>query len=308
MIFSDKIAHSDKILFPKSGITKGKLIAYYEAIAADMLPYLKDRPLTLHRFPDGIEKKGFFQKNASDYFPDWIKTIEVKKQGGWVNHVICDCKETLIYLVGQGTISFHITLSRTDKLDYPDKLIFDLDPPNGSFCDVTKSAQILRSLLESELGLTSFPMLTGSSGIHLVVPLDRSDNFDSVRAFAKNIAHYTAKEYPEKFTAEIRKEQRKGRLFVDYLRNSYAQTAICPFSARAFENAPVAVPIGWNELQNGIKSAQAFTIDTISNRLKYKSNPWEDLFRNPYSLDGAISKLENLSEKKISVDKNYKSS
>ena len=299
MIFSDKIAYSDKILFPKSGITKGKLIAYYEAIAADMLPYLKDRPLTLHRFPDGIEKKGFFQKNASDYFPDWIKTIEVKKQGGWVNHVICDCKETLIYLVGQGTISFHITLSRTDKLDYPDKLIFDLDPSNGSFCDVTKSAQILRSLLESELGLTSFPMLTGSSGIHLVVPLDRSDNFDSVRAFAKNIAHYTAKVYPEKFTAEIRKEKRKGRLFVDYLRNSYAQTAICPFSARAFENAPVAVPIGWDELQNGIKSAQAFTIDTISNRLKYKSNPWEDLFRNPYSLDGVISKLENLSEKKL---------
>tara|TARA_R110000744_G_scaffold145866_4_gene258580 strand:+ start:9117 stop:10019 length:903 start_codon:yes stop_codon:yes gene_type:complete len=299
MIFSDKIAYSDKILFPKSGITKGKLIAYYEAIAADMLPYLKDRPLTLHRFPDGIEKKGFFQKNASDYFPDWIKTIEVKKQGGWVNHVICDCKETLIYLVGQGTISFHITLSRTDKLDYPDKLIFDLDPSNGSFCDVTKSAQILRLLLESELGLTSFPMLTGSSGIHLVVPLDRSDNFDSVRAFAKNIAHYTAKVYPEKFTAEIRKEKRKGRLFVDYLRNSYAQTAICPFSARAFENAPVAVPIGWDELQNGIKSAQAFTIDTISNRLKYKSNPWEDLFRNPYSLDGVISKLENLSEKKL---------
>ena len=299
MIFSDKIAYSDKILFPKSGITKGKLIAYYEAIAADMLPYLKDRPLTLHRFPDGIEKKGFFQKNASDYFPDWIKTIEVKKQGGWVNHVICDCKETLIYLVGQGTISFHITLSRTDKLDYPDKLIFDLDPSNGSFCDVTKSAQILRSLLESELGLTSFPMLTGSSGIHLVVPLDQSDNFDSVRAFAKNIAHYTAKVYPEKFTAEIRKEKRKGRLFVDYLRNSYAQTAICPFSARAFENAPVAVPIGWDELQNGIKSAQAFTIDTISNRLKYKSNPWEDLFRNPYSLDGVISKLENLSEKKL---------
>ena len=299
MIFSDKIAYSDKILFPKSGITKGKLIAYYEAIAADMLPYLKDRPLTLHRFPDGIEKKGFFQKNASDYFSDWIKTIEVKKQGGWVNHVICDCKETLIYLVGQGTISFHITLSRTDKLDYPDKLIFDLDPSNGSFCDVTKSAQILRLLLESELGLTSFPMLTGSSGIHLVVPLDRSDNFDSVRAFAKNIAHYTAKVYPEKFTAEIRKEKRKGRLFVDYLRNSYAQTAICPFSARAFENAPVAVPIGWDELQNGIKSAQAFTIDTISNRLKYKSNPWEDLFRNPYSLDGVISKLENLSEKKL---------
>lgn len=297
MIFSDKIAHSEKILFPKSAITKGQLIAYYEAIATYMLPYLKDRPLTLQRFPDGIVKKGFFQKNTPNYFPDWIHTEKVKKQGGWVNHVICDCKETLIYLVGQGTISFHITLSRIDKLDYPDKLIFDLDPSNATFRDVTESAHILRTLLESELGLTTYPMLTGSLGIHLVVPLDRSDNFDSVRAFAKNIAQYIAKVYPEEFTAEIRKQQRKGRLFVDYLRNSYAQTAICPFSARAFENAPVAVPIGWDELQNGIKSAQAFTINTILNRLKYKSNPWEDLFKNPYSLDSAMSKLENLSGK-----------
>ncbi|WP_289644289.1 non-homologous end-joining DNA ligase [Maribacter aestuarii] len=276
MISLEKKRHSEKILFPKSGITKGQLIRYYEAIAAYMLPYLKDRPLTLHRFPDGIGKKGFFQKNAADYFPQWIKTMKIKKEGGWVNHVICDSEETLLYLVGQGTITFHVTLSKTDKLDYPDKLIFDLDPPNGSFEHVTESAQILRSLLESELGLTTYPMLTGSSGIHLVVPLDRSENFDGVRDFAKKIARYIAKEHSGLFTAEIRKDQRKGRLFVDYLRNSYAQTAVCPFSVRAFENAPVAVPIGWNELQNGIQSARAYTIVTLLHRVEHVSDPWKD--------------------------------
>lgn len=308
MISFDKTTHSEKILFPKSKITKGRLIAYYESIAADMLPYMKDRPLTLHRFPNGIEKKGFFQKNASDYFPDWIRTEKIKKKGGWVNHVICDCEETLIYLVGQGTITFHITLSTLDKLDYPDKLIFDLDPPNGSFEHVTESAQILRSLLESELGLIAYPMLTGSSGIHLVVPLDRSENFDGVRTLAKNVAQYLAKEYPNEFTVEMRKDQRKGKLFLDYLRNSYAQTAVCPFSVRAFENAPVAAPIGWNELQNGLVSAQTFTIDTILNRRKHISDPWEDFDKKPYCLGDAKSKLEKLSGVKISADKSSKSS
>ena len=298
---------SEKILFPKSKMTKAHLIAYYETIAADMIPYLKDRPLTLHRFPDGIGKNGFFQKNAADYFPDWIKTKKIKKQGGWVNHVICNCKETLIYLVDQGTITFHITLSRADKLDFPDKLIFDLDPPNGSFGSVIESAQILRSFLESRLCLTAYPMLTGSSGIHLVVPLDRSENFEGVRAFAKNIAQYLSKKHPKDFTVEMRKDQRKGRLFLDYLRNSYAQTAVCPFSVRAFENAPVAVPISWIELQNGILSAQAYTIDTFLNERKHRSDPWEDFDNKPHCLGDAKSKLEKLSGVKISADKSYKS-
>lgn len=308
MISFEKKRLSEKTLFPISGITKGQLIEYYEAIAAYMLPYLEDRPLTLQRFPDGIEKKGFFQKNASDYFPHWIKTRKIKKEGGWVNHVICDCEETLLYLVGQGTITFHITLSTLDKLDYPDKMIYDLDPPNGSFGQVTESAQILRSLLENELGLTTYPMLTGSSGIHLVVPLDRSANFDSVRAFAKNISWYLAKENPEKFTAEMRKDQRKGRVFLDYLRNSYAQTAVCPFSVRAFENAPVAVPISWDELRNGLQSARAYTINSVLDRLKQLSDPWEDFAKNAYSLSNAKSKLEKLSGQKISNDKSSKSS
>lgn len=294
-----EITNTEKIMFPKSGITKGDLVYYYEMIAAYMLPYLKDRPLTLHRFPDGIGKNGFFQKNASKHIPNWIRTEKIKKEGGWVNHIICDCTETLVYLAGEGTITFHVTLSTIDKLDYPDKLIFDLDPPNGAFGKVIESAQILRSLLENELGLTTYPMLTGSSGMHLVVSLDRSDNFDAVRAFAKNVAGYLVKNYPEDLTIELRKDQRKGRLFIDYLRNSYAQTAVCPFSARAFENAPVAVPIDWIELRNGIKSTRAFTIETILDRLNHIPDPWKDFDNKRQCLSDARTKLENLTIEKI---------
>lgn len=299
----EKIPHSDKILFPKSGITKGRLIEYYETIADYMLPYLQDRPLTLHRFPDGIGTQGFFQKNASDYFPDWIRTERIKKEGGWVNHVICDHKKTLLYLVGQGTITFHITLSTLEKINYPDKLIFDLDPPNGAFDTAKEGAEVLRSFLENELGLTSYPMLTGSLGIHLVVPLDRSENFEVVRGYAKSVVQYLAKKHPEDFTVEMRKDQRKGRLFLDYLRNSYAQTTVCPFSVRAFENAPVAVPISWSELRNGIKSAQKYTITSILDRLEYRSNPWKNFAEKPYCLGDAKTKLEKLTMAVISTEK-----
>ena len=296
------LTHENKPMFPNSGITKGDVIDYYQKIANYMLPYLQDRPLTLHRFPEGIHHNGFFQKNAADYFPNWIKTTKVKKKDGWVNHVICDSAATLIYLANLGTLTFHITLSKIDKLDYPDKLIFDLDPPNGAFGQVVASAETLRSLLENELGLTTYPMLTGSSGIHLVVPLDQSENFDGVRAFAKNLAAYLAKKHPKDFTIKIRKDQRKGRLFLDYLRNSYAQTAVCPFTVRAFENAPIAVPIGWNELQNGIQNARAYTIDTILDRLKNKSDPWKDFGKKPHHLNDAKAKLEKLTIIDIGVD------
>lgn len=283
----------DKVLFPKSGITKGDLIHYYETIADYMLPYLEDRPLTMHRFPNGISEEGFFQKNASDYFPDWIKTVKIKKKDGWVNHVICDNKKTLVYLVRQGTLTFHVTLSKIDKIDYPDKLIFDLDPSEHNFKQAHKGAQILRKLLVEQLGLPTYVMLTGSDGLHLVIPLMRVENFDEVREFAKKAASYLVEKYPGDFTIAMRKDKREGRLFLDYLRNSYAQTSVCPFSARASEHAPIAMPITWEEL-NEINDSQAYNIRNAFERISHVNDPWNGFLDNAQILSPAKKRMEKL--------------
>lgn len=301
-----ELPKSNKILYPASGITKGDLIHYYREIAAYMLPYLQDRPLTMHRFPNGIAKAGFFQKNASNYFPGWIKTERIRKKNGWVNHVICNNQETLEYLAAQGTITFHITLSRIDKLNYPDRLIFDLDPPDENFKLVRFGAEILRHLLERELELSTYVMLTGSDGIHLVIPLMRVENFDEVRDFAKNVARYLVGKYPDDLTIEMRKDQRKGRLFLDYLRNSYGQTAVCPYSLRAIEEAPVAVPISWDELTH-TSDSRAYTIHTIFDRLKENPNPWNNFTKNTKILSDARRKLKHLMEAELEGDTSSKS-
>lgn len=292
-----KITHDNKILYPNSGISKGNLIAYYDKIADHMLPYLKDRPLTLHRFPRGISDKGFFQKNASDYFPDWIQTAKVTKKGGWVNHVICDTSETLVYLVNQGTITFHIALSRIDNLEYPDKLIFDLDPPNANFEVVVEGAKTVRDFLENKLGLTAFVMTTGSKGLHIVVPLNRTEHFDEVHDFSKHVAQYLSNEHPEKYTTAIRKDQRKSRLFIDYVRNSYGQTGVCPFSVRAFEGAPVAVPLDWEELNDDSLNARTYNIQNIFYRLIAIDHPWAAFEKQSKSIGNAKKELKRLMKK-----------
>ncbi len=294
-----EISNADKIMFPKSQITKGDLVEYYEKIAEHMLPYLKDRPLTLHRFPEGISNDGFFQKNASDYFPDWIRTVKLKKKDGWVNHVICDIPETLIYLVNHSTITFHVALGKVDKPDHPDKLIFDLDPTTEDFRTVVEGAKTIRDLLETTFKLATFVMTTGSKGLHIAVPLDRTENFDEVRDFAKNVAKYLCNEYPKKYTTSMRKDQRGGRLFIDYIRNSYGQTAVCPFSARAIEGAPVATPLSWEELEDKCLDAQNYTIQNIFDRLKKKEDPWTSFEKKGKSIESAKKKLGVLMERYI---------
>lgn len=288
------LTHKDKLLFPKSGITKEHLFSYYDQISHYLLPFLKDRPLTLQRFPKGIGAKGFFQKNTPTYFPDWITTAKVKKIGGWVNHVICNTKKSLLYLVNQEVLSFHIALSKIDRIAYPDKLVFDLDPPQQNFRLAVKAGKALRSLLEEELALKVFVMTSGAQGLHLVIPLKQKENFTIVHDFAKMVATYIARKNEAEFTTALRKEKRKGRLYIDYLRNSYAQTSIAPFSVRALENAPVATLLNWNELENSSLNAQSFTITTIFERLKRVHNPWEGLSSSASTISGAKATLAQL--------------
>lgn len=287
------LTNKDKVMFPNSRINKKQVFHYYENIANTMLTYLKNRPLTMQRFPQGIEE-GFFQKNAPDYFPGWIPTVLVKKLDGWVKHIVCNSRDTLLYLVNQYVLTFHVGLSKVEKIDYPDKLIFDIDPPKENFQLAIKAAKALRLLLEEKLELKAYVMTSGSEGLHIAVPLIANQNFDEVRHFAKLIANYICNNNPTEFTTTIKKTKREGKLYIDFLRNSYAQTSVVPFSIRALEHAPVATPLYWDELNDPKLHAQYYTIDTIFKRLEKVGNPWEGFERNAKTIDAKINIMEKL--------------
>lgn len=285
----------DKILFPKSGITKGDLLHYYEKAAKYMLPYMQDRPITMRRFPSGIDQTGFYQKRVPKYFPKWLDTVIVKKEGGTLEEVVCNSEEAILYLAGQAVISFHIWMSRQDKIDYPDKIVFDLDPSIDDFNVVIDAAILLRQVLEYQLDLKAYVMTTGSRGLHVVVPIIRKYAFDQVRAFVRNIAEYIADSHPDRFTTEIRKAKRKDRLFIDYLRNSYAQTSVAPYSVRARENAPVAMPLSWEELSKPGLTARSYTIKNAFKRLSQITDPWIDYHDMAQDLDNAMKIMDGIS-------------
>jgi bifunctional non-homologous end joining protein LigD len=292
-----EVGNLDKVIFPDANITQGGLLDYYRRMAETMLPYMKGRPLTMQRFPDGIQHEGFYQRTASDYFPDWITRawVYVEERDEKQPQVICDSEATLVYLVDQGLITPHIWLSRADKLDYPDKLIFDLDPPDDDFAPVREAAQALHALLE-DLGLAVFVMTTGSRGAHVVVPLDRSADFDTVRDFAKDVAQVLAQQHPDRFTVEMRKNQRQGRLFLDYLRNAYGQNSVAPYAVRAKPGAPVATPLDWEELADTSLHSQSYTMENIFRRLGQKEDPWKGMMRHARSLDEPRSRLDDKRE------------
>lgn len=293
--YNIEVSNAAKVLFPEDGLTKGDLIDYYRRIARYMLPHIKDRPLTLQRFPNGIGEEGFFQKSAGDYFPDWVKRARMKKSGGATNYVICNHAATLVYLAEQNTITHHIWLSRADQPQNPDLMVFDLDPSDEDFAPVRRAAFSLRDLL-TELGLSVFVKSTGSRGLHVTVPLDRSADFDAVRTFAEKIARVIVSRDPERLTVEQRKEKRGNRVFIDTLRNSYNQTAVAPYTIRARRGAPVAFPLDWEELKEPHLIPQAYNITNIFQRLEARGDPWDKIYRNAKTLDEAAWRLDKLKQ------------
>jgi bifunctional non-homologous end joining protein LigD len=275
--YSIETSNEDKVFFPQSGITKGDLIQYYRDIAPVMLPHLQGRPLTMHRFPDGIQEEGFYHKEVPDYFPQWVDRVTVrKKEGGTNEQVVCNKAATLVYLANQACITLHTWLSRADRMNFPDKLVFDLDPSDGDFEPVRAAAFPLKERLET-LGLQPFVMTTGSRGVHVVTPLDCSQDFDTVRAFAENLADSLAEEYPQHLTTEQRKNKRGTRVFVDVLRNSYAQTSVAPYAVRAKPGAPIATPLEWYEMEDTSITSQTYTLRTIFQRMGQRDDPWKSL-------------------------------
>jgi len=292
-----ELSNTGKALFPEPEITKGELVGYYRDMAARMLPYLRDRPLVMERYPDGINGERIVQKNVPRYFPGWVTRIEVKKQDGTLRQVICDKPATLVYLANQACIEMHAFLSRIGAPDRADQLVFDLDPPDaGRFGDVTHLALRLRDLLEDELGLTAFVKTTGGKGVHVHVPLDARDDFDTVRRFAHQASEVLSARAPDLLTTQQRKDRRGGRIYADVMRNAYAQTVVAPYSVRARPGAPVATPLRWNELEEPGLIPQRFTLRTLGERLDRlgAADPWADMARRRYGLARPAQRLAKL--------------
>jgi bifunctional non-homologous end joining protein LigD len=292
---SVELSNAGKVFFPDSEITKGDLVGYYRDVAARMLPYLRDRPLVMERYPDGITGERIVQKNVPRYFPEWITRTRVKKQGGTLLQVICDKPATLVYLANQACVEMHAFLSRTSALDCPDQLVFDLDPPDDHhFALVRHLALRLRELLEDELGLTAFVKTTGGKGLHVHVPLSARDDFDAVRRFARQASEVVAAREPGSLTVEQRKDSRGDRVYSDVMRNAYAQTAVAPYSVRARPGAPVATPLWWEELEDPGLTPHQFTLRTVGGRLGQSDDPWAGLTRRRYGLARAAQRLAKI--------------
>jgi bifunctional non-homologous end joining protein LigD len=291
---SVEITHPDKLLFPEDGITKGELASYYERVSEWMLPHVKGRPVSMQRFPDGIDGKGFFHKDIPDYFPDWIRRVEVPKSGGTVTHVVTTGVDTLVYLVGQNTITPHVWLSRADRLWQPDRMVIDLDPPPGSdFSAVRRAARQTGELLR-ELGFAPFAQVTGSKGIHVWTPLRRRARHDEVRALAGDIGRVLAARHPEELTTEFRKAKRNGRILVDTARNTYAQTAVPPYAVRPRPGAPVATPVDWEELSDSRLRPDRWNVANVLRRLSAKGDPWADISSYARGISRARRRLDSL--------------
>jgi bifunctional non-homologous end joining protein LigD len=294
-----QLSHLDKVFFPDEGLRKGDLVDYYRMVAPRMLPYLRERPVVMGRYPDGVTGEAIIQKNVSRHFPDWVKRVEVPRlgRGGAVCQVVCDRPETLIYLANQACIELHVLLSRAGALDRPDQLVFDLDPTadaEDAFDEARRCALDLRRLLEEDLGLTAYVKTTGGKGLHVHVPLRADEGFDPVREFAREVAELMVGRDPDLLTVQQRVDQRGKRLYLDLQRNGYAQMAVAPYSVRARPGAPVATPLHWAEAEDADLNPRRFTMRTIGDRLATTQDPWAGMSRHRHGLTAARRRLKSL--------------
>lgn len=274
-------SNEDKILFPSSKITKSDLINYYHKVGKLMLPYVKDRPISMVRYPSGVDKEGFFQKEAGEYFPSWIKTKKIKNKQikGSTNYVVINNVATLVYLANQACIAPHIWLSKIDKINYPDKIVFDLDPAGKDFSMVQDGAMIIKTAVE-KFNLMSYVMTTGSKGVHVVIPIKRVHTFDFVHNFTNELAKYLVENNKNLFTLEMRKNKRKKLVFIDFLRNAFGQTSVAPYAVRARKIPGVATPISWKELQSSSLKPNKYTIKNIFKHLDKNEDPWKNMLKS----------------------------
>jgi len=288
------ITHPEKVLFPDDGITKGELAAYHEAVAPVLLPHLSGRPVTMERYPSGIGRPGFWQKDVSRGFPEWLERVEVPKKGGRSFYPVVRDLRALLWLANQNCITPHVWPSRLPDLSRPDLCVFDFDPSRDE-PDVLRRAVLALKALLDELGLASWVKTSGSKGFHVAVPLDGRARFGEVARFADRVGALLVRRDPEHLTREFAKADRGGRILVDTGRNGYGATYAAAYAVRARAGAPVSAPCTWDELESGAVHPRTFTLRTMADRVARAGDPWSALWERPHALAEAAAELERLS-------------
>jgi bifunctional non-homologous end joining protein LigD len=281
-----------KVFWPEDGYTKGDLLDYYRGISSWMLPYLADRPVVLTRYPDGIAGKSFFQKDAPGFAPEWIRTERMWSEQAQrdIDYFICDDEASLLYLINMGTIPLHVWASRTAKIERPDWCVLDLDPKEASFADVIRVAQTTHVLCE-EIGLPNLVKTSGSSGLHVLIPLGCQCSYDEARSLGELLARLVTAELPDISTVTRQVSRRAGKVYVDYLQIGAGRLIVAPFSVRPLPGAPVSMPLRWSEVKPGL-DIRSFTIKTAPVRMqKLKRDPMREVLDQEPDLAAALNRL-----------------
>lgn len=288
-----QLTNQEKIYWPEDEITKGELVAYYLEVADVLLPHLKDRPLSLHRFPNGINGVSFYQKDLDlKTSPDWLKTVPIlaSSTGKVVDYLVCNNAATLAYMANLGCIELNPWLSRTSKLDNPDYIVLDLDPEGISFKYVIETALCIHEILE-EMEVKSYVKTSGSSGIHIYIPVAAKYEYEVCRFFAQHVATEAHARMP-KVTSIVRaKAQRKNKVYIDYLQNSFGQTVAAPYSVRPKPGATVSAPLRWEEV-NGKLRLEDFHIGNMPKRLKKVGDLWKDIHKQKNDLKAIVKSMD----------------
>jgi len=279
-----EFSNLDKILYPELKVTKAQVIEYYIKVAPKMLNLLAGRPIVMTRFPDGIDKEGFYEKDAPQGTPRWVKTFRRYSEtaGREINYVLCDDLDTLLWLANLASLEIHMTLSKADSFENPDLVVFDLDPkPPADYDDVIEVALMVKERLDS-LRLRSYVKTSGKKGLHIIIPIVENYTFQQAREFVQKIAAYVGKQ-TEKIVAERSKSNTPGKVYIDYVQNSYGRTMICPYSTSATSRATVSTPLEWSDVKKGL-NPEEFNVFSV---VKVSKSPWERLLENRQKLEAS---------------------
>jgi bifunctional non-homologous end joining protein LigD len=290
-----KFTNLNKVYYPDEGYTKREVLNYYSAVDGLILPHLKDRPLSLKRYPNGIQQEYFFQKNVREAFAPWLRTelIESEHNHGPIKYVFADDRASLLYLVNLGCIDHNPWMSRSQSLDNPDFVLIDLDPQECPFDMIVDAARLVHEVLE-QIGLEGYPKTTGGDGMHVYIPVEPIYSYEETRTFAELIARLVFDRNPDLFTTPRSVSKRKkNRVYFDYLQNGKSKTIAAPYVLRAYPGAPVATPLAWSEVRQGLHPSQ-FNITNAHERFAQKGDLFEGVLKKLQRLEGALEKLEKL--------------